>query len=324
LDSEDIAVLELSEEESNALRFKFLQIDGSPNVNIEDFLKKAREVVGGFERVVAAVEKFNSDRQKVGLLIRNMPVDEGLPLTNNVPRFYTIVKDTSLSEAGVLGIGSYIGELFSYSGDEASLIESLFPIEEEAYRRSGACSKIMLPFHIDRAYHQICPLVISLCCLRGDPAAGTFVSNLDKVLKLLDSSDIETLRQPLFTNFSNSSFGPKQELRKKVKNVSILRGDYDEPHVFLSGPCEPENHEAAQALERFKQAAEEVHVKVYLEAGDILFIKNTRSVHARSTYSPKFDGNDRLLQITQLRKDLWDHIPFPARIVENAPEYVVA
>ena len=55
------------------------------------------------------------------------------------------------------------------------------------------------------------------------------------------------------------------------------------------------------------QALEDPRAKggVVLTPGDLLMINNRTAVHGRSFFVPRYDGENRWLQRTYLRKDLW-------------------
>jgi alpha-ketoglutarate-dependent taurine dioxygenase len=62
--------------------------------------------------------------------------------------------------------------------------------------------------------------------------------------------------------------------------------------------------DATAALDRLRAAVDEVQLKVFLEAGDLLVVDNQVAVHGRSPFTPRFDGTDRWLQRTFVVSDL--------------------
>lgn len=48
----------------------------------------------------------------------------------------------------------------------------------------------------------------------------------------------------------------------------------------------------------------EVQVRYFLAAGDVLIVDNKRAMHARTSFEPAYDGNDRWLQRVRAKTDL--------------------
>jgi L-asparagine oxygenase len=62
--------------------------------------------------------------------------------------------------------------------------------------------------------------------------------------------------------------------------------------------------EANAALEALKAAVAQVYQGVKLNVGDLLCIDNRRTVHGRSSFTPRYDGFDRWLQRAFVVRDL--------------------
>ena len=62
---------------------------------------------------------------------------------------------------------------------------------------------------------------------------------------------------------------------------------------------------AAAALEHLRLCIGQSKQKIQLEPGDLLVFDNRRSAHARSAYTPRFDGSDRWLLRALVLESYW-------------------
>ena len=58
----------------------------------------------------------------------------------------------------------------------------------------------------------------------------------------------------------------------------------------------PATRSAQHALATLREHLEARAVGVVLEPGDLLLVDNRRAVHARTAFSPRYDGTDRWIQ----------------------------
>ena len=59
-------------------------------------------------------------------------------------------------------------------------------------------------------------------------------------------------------------------------------------------------------IARLEAAIEAAAVGVRLRPGDVLLLDNRRTVHSRSSFEPRFDGNDRWLQRVWARPETFN------------------
>ncbi|MEV5877084.1 TauD/TfdA family dioxygenase [Streptomyces sp. NPDC052101] len=62
---------------------------------------------------------------------------------------------------------------------------------------------------------------------------------------------------------------------------------------------------AEAALDRLQAACREVGHEVCLRPGEALLINNRKGLHARSEFTARYDGADRWLQRTYVRRNQW-------------------
>jgi L-asparagine oxygenase len=78
--------------------------------------------------------------------------------------------------------------------------------------------------------------------------------------------------------------------------VSILNGSYNDPTLIfdqdlMTGITEESNNMIQKIVDIYYTH----RISHNLKPGEIIFIDNNRAVHGRSSFSPKYDGNDRFL-----------------------------
>jgi clavaminate synthase len=145
-----------------------------------------------------------------------------------------------------------------------------------------------------------------LACSRADHdrTAETLVASLRKALPLLDEqSRKQLLAEPVPCNVDVSFRGDDPEgLRGPVASVQVLFGDPDDPMLGydreLLAPATPE---AKRALAVLTAALDEVTEAVKLVPGDLLIVDNYRTTHARTPFTPRWDGADRWLHRMYIR-----------------------
>ncbi|MDW6065037.1 TauD/TfdA family dioxygenase [Streptomyces sp. FXJ1.4098] len=65
------------------------------------------------------------------------------------------------------------------------------------------------------------------------------------------------------------------------------------------------SRDAEVALQRLQSTCREVAHEVFLRPGQALLINNRKGLHARSEFEPCYDGRDRWLQRTYIRRNHW-------------------
>ncbi len=227
--------------------------------------------------------------------VRNLPVDERLPAT---PRDGRPSPDKTgfVAEGVLLGLSGLIGEPVGFSTEKnGQLVHDVVPVEGGALTQTNQGSAVFLNFHNDIVhdatgrYDLAGPDFLVLSCLRADHegVAGTYYADARDICRAVDRRTLETLRSPLFRMNAPGSY---------VRDVA---GGAE----VLSEPCLLYRDRAA--LDRLQRACREVAHEVFLRPGDALLINNRKGLHARSQFTARYDGQDRWLQRTYVRRNQW-------------------
>ena len=250
------------------------------------------------------------------LLVRNLPVDPVLPPTptDGGP---SREKATFVAEGVLLGLSGLLGEPMGVLGEkDGRIVHDVLPVRDGATTQTNQGSAVFLNFHSDIVHDPIGrydlanPDFLVLSCLRGDPdgSAATFYADARDILAVLPGSTAETLAAPLFRlnapgSHTRSVAGGDEVLSDPV---AILSGGTDFPEIAVSANgVRPLTRSAERALARLQEACREVARPVLLAPGQALLINNRKGVHARSVFRARYDGTDRWVQRTYVRRSLW-------------------
>ncbi|WP_326770462.1 TauD/TfdA family dioxygenase (plasmid) [Streptomyces sp. NBC_01591] len=257
----------------------------------------------------------HSDTPGVGY-VRNAPVDPWLPDT---PRDGGPCPDKStfVAEGVLLGLSGLLGEPVGFATEKnGQLVHDVVPVPGGAMTQTNQGSSVFLNFHNDIVhdesgrYDLAGPDFLVLSCLRADheEIAGTYYADARDICRALDPATLEILRSPLFRMNAPGSY-----VREVAGGGEVL----SDPVPMISGPesC-PEVSAAANgiraldgraraALDRLQEACREVAHEVFLRPGQALLINNRKGLHARSSFTARYDGRDRWLQRTYVRRSQW-------------------
>ncbi|MFI9275528.1 TauD/TfdA family dioxygenase [Kitasatospora sp. NPDC052896] len=249
--------------------------------------------------------------------LRNLPVDERLPSTPRDGR-PSPDKPTYVAEGVLLGLSGLLGEPVGFTTEKnGQLVHDVVPVEGGATTQTNQGSAVFLNFHNDIVhdpsgrYDLASPDFLVLSCLRADHegVAGTYYADARDICRALDDRTLRTLRSPLFRMNAPGSY-----CRDVAGGAEVL----SEPVPMISGPeAFPEVSAAANgvralddaarsALDRLQSACREVAHEVLLRPGQALLINNRKGLHARSQFTARYDGQDRWLQRTYVRRNQWD------------------
>ncbi len=268
------------------------------------FLRSAAHAGRTLDPIVhdALVDFADRPHQSGALLVKGMPVGS-LPPTPPTPTTPT-TKDAT-SEFTLLTVARLLGQPVGYEPEHGGdIIQNLVPVRGTETRQVSTSSRVDLMFHTEAAFHPFRPRYLLLLCLRGDPAAITTLSSIHELLPHLPSSVADVLFQPRFRTAVDESY---LQGRTNVLGAAtaVLSGDRRWPSMVfdadLTVGIDPEADEALQVLDR---AVADTQTGVALEAGDLLVVDNSVSVHGRTAYAPRFDGTDRWLQRAFVATDL--------------------
>ncbi|MFI6470205.1 TauD/TfdA family dioxygenase [Streptomyces sp. NPDC050516] len=250
------------------------------------------------------------------LYIRNLPQDAQLPPTpwDGLPSRH---KSTFVSEGTLLGLSGLLGEPVGFLTEKnGQVVHDIVPVKEGATTQTNQGSAVFLNFHNDivhdrTGYYDIAnPDFLVLNCLRADraQAATTFYADARDICRMVGPDAIRVLRSPLFRMNAPGSY------------VREVAGDEDvlsDPVPMIKGPAGfPEISSAANgvrtlspvaetALALLQTACRAVAHEFKLRPGHALLINNRKGLHARSRFVGHYDGQDRWLQRTYVRRSQW-------------------
>lgn len=289
----------------------FLAPGPNPYLDTEEFLLDCEMRADEMPRFVRrALLEFQVRSHPEGvLLLQGLPIDPGLYHVQTPPNAErSTEKATYVSERCLAMIGSRLGHLVSYIQEKnGDLFQNLAPVKSQEQIQSSGSSKTRLQFHRETVFHPYAPEYLLLFCLRPDHdrLAETTYASITHALPLLAAEHLELLFQPLYQTGIDYSFGNVQTIKGKGPVLPVLYGNrhdpflnYDEDLMMGVTP------EAQDALDALKEAIASVYRGIKLETGDLLCIDNRRTVHGRSSFTPRYDGFDRWLQRSFVVRDL--------------------
>lgn len=229
------------------------------------------------------------------LLICGLPVDENPPPTP-LTEESTPVHVLPVVSAVQLLIMCLLGEPISYRDEKkGELIQNVHPVAGYDERQENTGS-VFLEFHTEDGFHPYRPDFVSLICLRQDhdKLARTASASIRRALPLLPQTVIDVLRRPDFRIRLSSSFGDED---RYAAPQPVLTGGCSVPDVCVDmHASQPLTDSAAWALGQLRKALESVAVEVALTPGDLLIVDNRTALHARTAFTPRYDGADRWLR----------------------------
>lgn len=198
---------------------------------------------------------------------------------------------------------SFLGEIISYEAEgNGNLLQDVIPIQNNGSNQTSYSSDIELEIHTEQAFSKIKPDILSLACLRGDENALTYLLPLQKILDNVFKHDYELLLKPLWKIGIDLTF--KKENHKFIEGnirgpLSILNENSElnsKPTLIFDQDLMNGITEEANIL---KQKIVDIYYKerisFNLKSGEIILIDNRYTLHGRSKFIPKFDGQDRFL-----------------------------
>ncbi|MFF1653230.1 clavaminate synthase Cs1 [Streptomyces sp. NPDC058255] len=291
------------------LRALAAELPEVPRADLYGFLEKAQELSAKLPReLAAALDTFHAEGTEDGyLLLRGLPLeaDDQLPATpDSTPAPLDrgrLVMEAMLAVTGRrLGLHTGYAELRS-----GTVYHDVYP-SPGAHYLSSETSETLLEFHTEMAYHVLQPNYVMLACSRADHErrAETLVGSVRKALPLLDEATRARLFERKLPCCVDVAFRGGVEDPGAIANVRPLYGDENDPYLGydreLLAPEEPADKEAVAALSK---ALDDVTESVKLTPGDLLIIDNFRTTHARTPFSPRWDGKDRWLHRVYIRTD---------------------
>lgn len=280
-----------------------------PRQDLYGFLAAARGLTGRLPaRLVRALEEFNEHGNQDGfLMLRGLPVEDGadLPATPTVTPA-PVERPLLAMEAMLALVGGRLGLHTGYAElREGTVYHDVYP-SPGAHYLSSETSETLLEFHTEMAYHRLQPNYVLLACSRADHdgTAATLVASVRNALPLLSDAERDGLFEVKMPCCVDVAFRGGVEDPGAIAAVTPLYGDRDDPMLGydreLLAPREPAHKEAVAALSK---ALDQVTQAIHLTPGDLLIVDNFRTTHARTPFTPRWDGKDRWLHRNYIRTD---------------------
>lgn len=276
-----------------------------PRTDLPAFLAAATEAAGHLPDALGAVlDAFREQGNEHGyLLLRGLPYDaDELPDTPTGRPSPT--RELLAMEAWLALIGCRLGLPTGYRELRGGAIYHDVHPTPGAPALSAGSSKVLLDFHTEMAYHRDQPHHVLLACSRADHEnrAATLVGSVRRAVPLLTDADrAELLAHPVPCQVDISFRGDAAD-PGPLARVPVLYGDPDDPCLGYDRELlVPDTDRAKEALAALSGALDEVTEAVHLRPGELLVVDNFRSTHARTAFTPRWDGRDRWLHRMYIR-----------------------
>lgn len=252
-------------------------------------------------RLRQRLREFRHDPGESGaLLVRNLPGAAARP----TPHEPGSVERISTVGAAVIGLLSmHLGAMISYRNEKSgALVQNVVPVPGYEAQQSNAGST-RLEMHVENAFHPRRPDYVGLLCVRADHerVAGLQLSCIRKALGALPDAIRLVLSEPRFSTQAPPSFN---RLDDAAPMHAVLTGEPTDPDVQVDFHATyGHDLEAKSALEVLRDAVTAVAETLVLEPGDLALVDNRVTLHGRTLFTPRYDGNDRWLYRTFVHLD---------------------
>ncbi|MEU8772415.1 TauD/TfdA family dioxygenase [Streptomyces sp. NPDC048606] len=246
--------------------------------------------------VLTALRRFRHDAgPDAVLLLRNMPVvaNDPLPETPTVPG--SVERVPAVASALVTAAMLQLGEVIAYRSEKTgALVQNVVPVPGSERSQSNAGS-VLLELHVENAFHDNKPDYVGLLCVREDPTgdAKLCTSSIRRALPLLSEHTVSVLSAPRFLTEPPPSFG---DLNSVTPAHAVLVGDPKDPNILVDfAATHPLDDEAKVAMGELREALMRTMSALALRVGDLAVVDNRLAVHGRTSFTPRYDGQDRWL-----------------------------
>jgi hypothetical protein len=193
------------------------------------------------------------------------------------------------------------GEPFGYRKEQYGyLIQDIFPQADSASEQISSSFDVELEMHTEIAFHDFRPDYVLLFCVRGDANAITYISDIDDFYESLPQDCLNELAKPQFYTYPDISFSVERKV-KPIGPFSIINMD-SRTIRFDSNLTFSETSAATDSIKVLKELISKTRHSITLSTGDYLAIDNSKCIHGRAPYQPKFDGSDRWLKRMFVKK----------------------
>jgi L-asparagine oxygenase len=265
------------------------------------------------ERLHAFLVGLRERADQAASLIAGFPVDD--VAAGPTPKHWTRSEgyaSTADSDIFTALCAMALGEPFCWATLQCGrMIQDVFPIRGDEERESGHGSSAFLTFHTDDAFRPDCCDYLLLFGVRNHDRVPTYVSSArdlrlsDRVREVLAQSrfhilpDDEHIRQLEIYAPNDPALARAVEMRDRPRPVPVLYGDPLRPRIRLDVPfmrCIDEEPESVQALAELGTELKRVRRPHVVKQGTLLVLDNRLAVHARESFTARYDGTDRWLR----------------------------
>ncbi|MFI9275573.1 clavaminate synthase Cs1 [Kitasatospora sp. NPDC052896] len=300
-------------------------LPSTPRQDLPGFFAAVRTAAEALpEELVAVLADFRARGNEDGyLLLRGLPVDaDELPDTPTATPA-PVERPLLAMEAWLALVSRWLGLPTGYRElREGTVFQDIYP-SPGAHHLSSETSETLLEFHTEMAYHRHQPDYVLLACSRADHerTAATLVGSVRRALPLLSAEDRSRLLEQPVPCLVDVAFR-HPDGTSPVTSVQVLHHDREDPWLGydreLLAPEDPAGRRGVAAL---SEALDKVTQGVHLVPGDLLIVDNQRTTHARTPFTPRWDGHDRWLhrmyvrvpQRLSARAEAADVVPFVGR-----------
>jgi len=247
--------------------------------------------------VLRALHRFrNRGTTSDALLLRNLiPADLRLPPTPTTLLLGDRDEATRMAEVCLLGVLSLLGEPFTFASLYGGrIVQDVVPVPGEEQAQTSGSSESSLDWHVEDAFSADRCDYFGLLCLRADPEATTTLAAVRR-LKLRPEV-VTLLREFRYAAVPDIAHGTNTDAPVPM---AVLSGPDDDPEICFDETymrtTDEHDSEASGALSQLATCVREERIGHVLAPGDLLIVDNRRVVHARTSFTPRYDGTDRWL-----------------------------
>jgi len=291
--------IELTKHEITVLTNLALEITANPSSQQELFCEQCKELSKYIpDRIKKSLICFKENGNEQGYILIATNATNGIPKTpcdNN-----SKVGETTITAKTQSILIHTIADLIAYEAEGyGRLFQDIVPVKNMETKQTSIGSNTELEIHTEQAFSKLRPDLLSLACLRGDPKAITYILPIRSIINNLSDHENRLLRQPLWkigVDLSFKLYG-KEFIDGEIRGpIPIIYGSYDNPMLIFDQDLMIGINEEANAI--IKKIVDIYYLYRYqhnIQPGEMIIIDNRRSVHGRSSFSPRYDGDDRFL-----------------------------
>ncbi|USO00970.1 MAG: TauD/TfdA family dioxygenase [Alphaproteobacteria bacterium] len=273
------------------------------------------------QQIRLTVSEFKKEASDV-LVIRGYPFDD--KLLGSTPPHWNVPKSDYARKLQFINffIAAQFGYPYSWKTQNGgSFVSDVLPIQGFEEHQQGYGSNVNLRFHTEDSFHIARADFLTLMCMRNDSRTPTtlFPIQLDAIpdeyKRELFKEQYEIYPDDSHTEvtYTEKQYKENTDLQKtfetfnKIRKISILRGQWNNPYLQLDPeimPTENLTTEAKAAFDYICEKIEESRTGLALNQGEILIINNHLLAHGRGKFKANYDGRDRWMERILVLEDL--------------------